>query len=58
MSPVAHDTAPPDTAHAPSPTAGRTPAYATVTDDDSRRHAALAVQRALDRRDNGGAFGH
>lgn len=26
--------------------------------DDSRRHAVLAVQRALDRRDNGGSFGH
>ncbi|MGP4112099.1 hypothetical protein ACTWP5_14435 [Streptomyces sp. 4N509B] len=26
--------------------------------DDSRRLAVSAVQRALDRRDNGGAFGH
>ncbi len=27
-------------------------------DDDARRNAAAALQRALDRRDNGGATGH
>ncbi|GAA2464070.1 hypothetical protein [Streptomyces macrosporus] len=27
-------------------------------DDDARKNAAAALQRALDRRDNGGATGH
>ncbi|MEU8353132.1 MULTISPECIES: hypothetical protein [Streptomyces] len=29
-----------------------------TADADARRHAAAALQRALDRRDNGGATGH
>ncbi|WP_279576895.1 hypothetical protein [Streptomyces sp. GC420] len=28
------------------------------TDDTERKNAAAALQRALDRRDNGGATGH
>lgn len=28
------------------------------SDESGRRHAAAALQRALDRRDNGGATGH
>jgi hypothetical protein len=57
MSPVAHHPAPPEPQTAPRPTTRRGRAYATAADDDSRRHAVLAVQRALDRRDNGGVFG-
>jgi hypothetical protein len=57
MPPVAHHPAPPEPDTVPHPTARRASAYATATDDDSRRHAVLAVQRALDRRDNGGEFG-
>jgi hypothetical protein len=30
----------------------------TRTTDTDRRNAAAALQRALDRRDNGGAWGH
>ncbi|MET9957067.1 hypothetical protein ABZ135_36705 [Streptomyces sp. NPDC006339] len=31
---------------------------ATRPSDDARKNAAAALQRALDRRDNGGATGH
>jgi hypothetical protein len=60
MPPAAEPTAPPappETAAIPRTTVRRTLLNVTVT-DDSRRHAVIAVQRALDRRDNGGAFGH
>ncbi|WKX72787.1 hypothetical protein [Streptomyces sp. XD-27] len=36
----------------------RTTARRRATDDTDRRNAAAALQRALDRRDNGGATGH
>lgn len=59
--PAAHDTpAPPlirPAAVRPSH-ARRTRGARRRDRDDSHRHAALAVQRSLDRRDNGGSFGH
>jgi hypothetical protein len=41
----------------PRPRSARAAARAALR-DESRRHAVVAVQRALDRRDNGGSFGH
>ncbi|MGW7296202.1 hypothetical protein ACWGIB_27915 [Streptomyces xiamenensis] len=38
-----------------TPRVPRTPSSVAVRDDASRRFAADALQRALDRRDNGGA---
>ncbi|MFF5422877.1 MULTISPECIES: hypothetical protein [unclassified Streptomyces] len=39
-------------------TARRVRHSATRTNDEARRNAAAALQRALDRRDNGGSAGH
>ncbi|WP_277816883.1 hypothetical protein [Streptomyces sp. CT34] len=39
-------------------TVRRTRHSARQTNDADRRNAAAALQRALDRRDNGGATGH
>ncbi|MBH5337163.1 hypothetical protein IHE55_21295 [Streptomyces pactum] len=41
-------------------TAVRRPARVArrTSDDTDRKNAAAALQRALDRRDNGGAWGH
>ncbi|MEU7043133.1 hypothetical protein [Streptomyces varsoviensis] len=36
----------------------RTRRIARAADDADRRNAAAALQRALDRRDNGGVTGH
>jgi hypothetical protein len=41
----------------PRPRSARAAALAALR-DENRRHAVVAVQRALDRRDNGGSFGH
>jgi hypothetical protein len=63
MSPVTHHPAPEATitgtatSAAPRPRSARAAARAALR-DDARRHAVTAVQRALDRRDNGGSFGH
>jgi hypothetical protein len=58
MSPVTHRPEPEaTTGTAPRPRAARGAARAALR-DESRRHAVTAVQRALDRRDNGGSFGH
>jgi hypothetical protein len=57
MAPAAPSPAPPAPPGTAPATRRRPPLRARVT-DDSRRHAVIAVQRALDRRDNGGAFGH
>lgn len=34
------------------------PEWSTVMDETARKNAAAALQRALDRRDNGGSTGH
>lgn len=39
-------------------TARRRARHAARTNDTDRKNAAAALQRALDRRDNGGATGH
>jgi hypothetical protein len=39
-------------------TTARRVRHASRTSDSDRRKAAAALQRALDRRDNGGATGH
>ncbi|MEU8530571.1 hypothetical protein AB0C77_34035 [Streptomyces sp. NPDC048629] len=39
-------------------TARRVRQSATRPSDDARKNAAAALQRALDRRDNGGETGH
>ncbi|KUJ64734.1 hypothetical protein ACZ90_58705 [Streptomyces albus subsp. albus] len=41
-----------------SPRAGTPTLRRRTTDDADRKAAAEALQRALDRRDNGGAWGH
>ncbi len=41
----------------PRPRSARAAARAALR-DESRQNAVVAVQRALDRRDNGGSFGH
>jgi hypothetical protein len=49
----------PETTAAPHPrTAHRPRVRRTPVADADRRNAAAALQRALDRRDNGGATGH
>ncbi|MEO3749775.1 hypothetical protein [Streptomyces sp. B6B3] len=48
---------PTPTAAEPRPRSTRAAARAALR-DENRRHAVVAVQRALDRRDNGGSFGH
>ncbi|MEV7419033.1 hypothetical protein [Streptomyces sp. NPDC089919] len=39
-------------------TATRRVRHTAHTSDDDRKNAAAALQRALDRRDNGGSTGH
>jgi hypothetical protein len=39
-------------------TARPRPRHAGRSDEHGRQHAAAALQRALDRRDNGGVTGH
>lgn len=39
-------------------TARRRARHTARTNDSDRKNAAAALQRALDRRDNGGATGH
>ncbi|MCX4670222.1 hypothetical protein OG453_26600 [Streptomyces sp. NBC_01381] len=39
-------------------TTARRVRHASRTNESERRNAAAALQRALDRRDNGGATGH
>ncbi len=39
-------------------TARRRVRHLSRTSDDDRKNAAAALQRALDRRDNGGVTGH